>query len=71
MDTLTSYVIYEKKINDNDNKVFNIKIRCICDGIDDAEDNFNKIKKINPDIIMDTTADFHSKFSIYNQRFKH
>ena len=38
MDTLTQYVIYEK------NKVCNIKIRCVCYGINDAENKFNILK---------------------------
>jgi hypothetical protein len=60
MDTLTQYVIYEKKINNN---VCNIKIRCVCYGINDAENKFNTLKEISPNIIMDTSTDFHSKFS--------
>ena len=64
MDTLTQYVIYEKKINDNNNKVFNIKIRSVCYGINDAENKFNTLKEIIPNIFMDTTTNFHNKFSI-------
>ena len=64
MDTLTQYVIYEKKINDDNNKVFNIKIRSVCYGINDAENKFNTLKEISPNIFMDTTTNFHSKFSI-------
>ena len=41
MDTLTQYVIYEKKNDDNNNKVCNIKILCVCYGINDAENKFN------------------------------
>ena len=64
MDTLTQYVIYEKKINDN-NKVCNIKIRCVCYDINDAENKFNTLKQIIPNnVFMDTTTNFHSKFSI-------
>ena len=62
MDTLTQYVIYEKK--NNDNKVLNIKIRCVCYGINDAENKFNTLKEIIPNIFMDTTTNFHNKFSI-------
>ena len=58
MDTLTQYVIYEK------NKVCNIKIRCVCYGINDAENKFNTLKEIIPNIFMDTTTNFHNKFSI-------
>ena len=64
MDTLTQYVIYEKKINDDNNKVFNIKIRSVCYGINDAENKFNTLKEIIPNIFMDTTTNFHNKFSI-------
>ena len=64
MDTLTQYVIYEKKINDNNNKVFNIKIRSVCYGINDAENKFNTLKEIILNIFMDTTTNFHNKFSI-------
>ena len=65
MDTLTQYVIYEKKINDDNNKVFNIKIRSVCYGINDAENKFNTLKEIIPNIFMDTNTNFHSKFFIY------
>ena len=64
MDTLTQYVIYEKKIDDNNNKVCNIKIRCVCYGINDAENKFNTLKEIILNIFMDTTTNFHNKFSI-------
>lgn len=64
MSTLTQYVIYEK-YNDNDNKVVNIKIRYVCYGINDAENKFNTLKQIIPNnVFMDTTTNFHSKFSI-------
>jgi len=62
MDTLTQYVIYE--IISNDNNVLNIKIRYLCDDINDAENYFNRLKEIIPNIFMDTTTNFHSKFSI-------
>ena len=64
MDTLTQYVIYEKKNDDNNNKVCNIKTRCVCYGINDAENKFNILKEIIPNIFMDTTTNFHNKFSI-------
>ena len=64
MDTLTQYVIYEKKNDYNNNKVCNIKIRCVCYGINDAENKFNTLKEIIPNIFMDTTTNFHNKFSI-------
>ena len=64
MDTLTQYVIYEKKMMINNNKVCNIKIRCICYGINDAENKFNTLKEIIPNIFMDTTTNFHNNFSI-------
>ena len=64
MDTLTQYVIYEKKNDDNNNKVCNIKIRCVCYGINDAENKFNILKEIIPNIFMDTTTNFYNKFSI-------
>lgn len=64
MDTLTQYVIYEKKNDDNNNKVCNIKIRCVCYGINDAVNKFNILKEIIPNIFMDTTTNFHNKFSI-------
>jgi archaellum component FlaC len=58
----TQYVIYE--IISNDNNVLNIKIRYLCDNINDAENKFNRLKEIIPNIFMDTTTNFHSKFSI-------
>jgi hypothetical protein len=62
MDTLTQYIIYEKIYNGNN--VLNIKIRYICYGINDAKNKFNTLKEIISNIFMDTTIDFHSKFSI-------
>lgn len=62
MDTLTQYVIYE--IISNDNNVLNIKTRYLCYDINDAENKFNRLKEIIPNIFMDTTTNFHSKFSI-------
>ncbi len=62
MDTLTQYVIYE--IISNDNNVSNIKIRYLCYDINDAENKFNRLKEIIPNIFMDTNTNFHSKFSI-------
>jgi len=50
MDTLTEYVIYEKISNDN------IKIRYLCNDINDAENKFNSLKEIIPNIFMDTTT---------------
>ena len=54
MDTLTQYVIYEKISNDNN--VLNIKIRYLCNDINDAEKKFNTLKKIIPNIFMDATT---------------
>jgi len=51
MDTLTQYVIYEKISNDN-----NIKIRYLCNDINDAENKFNSLKEIIPNIFMDATT---------------
>ena len=51
MDTLTQYVIYEKIFNDN-----NIKIRYLCNDINDAENKFNSLKEIIPNIFMDATT---------------
>ena len=62
MDTLTQYVIYE--IISNDNNVLNIKTRYLCYDINDAKNKFNRLKEIIPNIFMDTTTNFHSKFSI-------
>ena len=62
MDTLTQYVIYES-IDNHNNKVI-MKIRYLCYDIDDAENKFNRLKQIIPNIFMDTTTNFHSKFSI-------
>ena len=53
-----------KKNDDNNNKVCNIKIRCVCYGINDTENKFNTLKEIIPNIFMDTTTNFHNKFSI-------
>jgi len=51
MDTLTQYVIYEKIFNDN-----NIKIRYLCNDINDAENKFNSLKEIIPNIFMDAAT---------------
>ena len=54
MDTLTQYVIYEKIFNDNN--AFNIKIRYLCNDVNDAEQKFNTLKEIIPNIFMDITT---------------
>ena len=51
MDTLTQYVIYEKISNDN-----KIKIRYLCNDINDAKNKFNSLKEIIPNIFMDATT---------------
>jgi len=51
MDPLNQYVIYEKISNDN-----NIKIRYLCNDINDAENKFNSLKEIIPNIFMDKTT---------------
>jgi len=51
MDSLTQYVIYEKISNDN-----NIKIRYLCNDISDAENKFNSLKEIIPNIFIDATT---------------
>uniref|UniRef100_A0A6C0EF81 Uncharacterized protein n=1 Tax=viral metagenome TaxID=1070528 RepID=A0A6C0EF81_9ZZZZ len=53
MDTLTQYVIYEKISNDNN--VLNIKIRYLCNDINDAK-KINTLKEIIPNIFMDETT---------------
>ena len=53
MDNLTQYVIYEKISNDNN--VLNIKIRYLCNDINDAK-KINTLKEIIPNIFMDETT---------------
>ena len=62
MDTLTKYVIYEKSVQPT-NKV-SMKIRYLCDDINDAENKFNILKEIVPNIFVDTLTNFQSKFLI-------
>lgn len=49
-ESVTEYVIYEKISNDN------IEIRYLCNDINDAQNKFNSLKEINPNIFMDTTT---------------
>ena len=56
----TRYIIYEKMYN---NIQINVKIRGIYNDKNVAENKFNELKKILPDICIDTDYNFHNTFN--------
>jgi hypothetical protein len=56
----TRYIIYEKMYN---NTQINIKIRGIYNDKNVAKNKFNELKKILPDICINTDYNFHNTFN--------